>query len=126
MSQQLVRTIFINEGHADQGVFLTIIKAPSLIDSALYISGVLGPAVVKVNKAISVQGWEDGRMYEFAHDFVRRVPFNANGIHPLKAIFEALKNLVFENGAAPGSLRSHLLDWLFPFYCVFNHRETSN
>lgn len=100
-SQQLVGTGFFNKGHADQGVFLTTIKAPSLIDSALHISGVLGPAVVKVNEAISVHRWEDGRMYEFARDFVRRAPSNANGIHPLKAIFEVLKSLVFENEITP-------------------------
>jgi len=36
-------------------------------------------------------------MYEFAQDYVRRAPSQARGVHPLKAIFDVIKNMVEEH-----------------------------
>jgi hypothetical protein len=89
-------------GHADQGVFHTI-QTPALTDSVLQISGLLGTAVVKIHEAIPSETRSDGRLYESARDFLRRAPSRARGIHPLKAIFEVVRNIVKEKGGDENS-----------------------
>ena len=79
-------------GHADQSVFHTI-QTPAFTDSVLHISGLLGPAVVKVHQVVHSFG---AQLWEFTQDFVRRAPSQARGIHPLKAIFELVTNMVKE------------------------------
>jgi hypothetical protein len=79
-------------GHADQNVFHTI-QTPAFTDSVLHISGLLGPAVVKVHKVVRSLA---AQLWEFTQDFVRRAPSQARGIHPLKAIFELVTNMVKE------------------------------
>jgi hypothetical protein len=75
-------------GHADQNVFHTI-ETSAFTDSVLHISGLLGPAAVKVHEAVHSLA---AQLWEFTQDFVRRAPSQARGIHPLKAMFELVTN----------------------------------
>jgi hypothetical protein len=81
--------------------------------------------VVKVYEPIPPEIWRDGRMYEFAQDYVRRDPSQARGAHPLKAIFDVIKNMVEEqtNPVASGEpmvrlATSVLLTLLAPYNAV--------
>jgi tetratricopeptide (TPR) repeat protein len=80
-------------GHAYHGVFFNSIIPPTLIDSVLHVSALVGPVVVKVHEIFPLSIRSE-QLYEFAVDFVRRTPCDVNGIHPLKVIFELFRNLV--------------------------------
>ena len=89
-------------GHADQGVFSESTNPPVLIDSVLHVSALFGPVVVEVHKIFPLTE----QLYEFAVDFVRRNPCDANGIHPLKVIFELFGNIMNEDYA----INSHFVN----------------
>lgn len=80
-------------GHTDQGVFFNSTNTPALIDSVLHVSALFVPVVVKVHEVFP--SFE--RLYEFVVEFVRRTPCDTNGIHPLKVIFELLRNMMNED-----------------------------
>jgi tetratricopeptide (TPR) repeat protein len=80
-------------GHADQGVFSNSIIPPAFVDSVLRVSALFGPVVVKVHEVFR----SSEQLYEFAVDFVRRTPCDANRIHPLKVIFELFRNIMNGN-----------------------------
>jgi hypothetical protein len=94
-----IELVRFESGHADLGVFGIETKVPTLIDSILRASGLLGPAVVKVYEAVPGEAWSDGRMHQFAQDYVRRAPSQTRGVHPLKAIFDLIRNMVNEEEA---------------------------
>jgi hypothetical protein len=94
--RQRIELMFFQSGHADQGVFAAATKAPTLIDSVLQVSALLGPAVVKVYETFPQETWFDGRMYQFAEDYVRHAPSQKRGVHPLKAIFDVIRSMVNE------------------------------